>query len=118
MTNLDFIKTIEKNYTKNIEKATIRNIESFAILDKNILFGISVSNTPSVDKTEDYFYDSVKRTHVYKLNSIKDLKELLVKMNAFENKTDDILYRILSKNHVNPDNPFYLNIYLFEGIGI
>ena len=109
---------IENKYTEGIEKASLRRDETFAVIDKNILFGISATSIEDARTNEDYFYDAITNTHLFKLDNINKLKELLLEMNALKHKTNDMLFSIIRKKGLDPDKSFYLKVYPFEGIRI
>lgn len=118
MTTTDIISKIETSYAIGIEDASIRLKESFAVLDKNILFSISVCSLESVESTTAYFYNTKEYVHYFRLSNIKDLIDLLEQMNAMKHKTTQMLYDIILEKHLEPTEPFYLKIFLFEGIRI
>lgn len=118
MDNAEFIKEFKLTYNWEIENATVRNQESFAILSENILFGISVCNISDVDFIDNYCFDNRERVHYYKVKSAVSLLQLLIEMKAEKKDLNDIVYSIIRSKKVNPDNPFYLKLYAFEGIRI
>jgi len=118
METKDIALLIENKYTEGIEKASLRIDETFAAIDKNILFGLSATSIEDAKTDKDCFYDTTSHTHFFKLDNINKLKELLSEMNALKHKTDDMLYSILRRKGLDPDKSFYLKVYLFEGIRI
>lgn len=118
METKDIAKLLENKYTEGIEKASLRIDETFAVIDKNMLFGLSVASIDDAKSEKDYFYDAISHTHFFKLDNIIKLKELLSEMNALKHKTDDMLFSMIRRKGLDPDNIFYLKVYLFEGIRI
>ena len=118
METKDIALLIENKYTEGIEKASLRIDETFAVIDKNMLFGLAVSSIDDTKIDKDYFYDTISHTHFFKLDSINKLKELLSEMNALKHKTDDMLFSMIRGRGLDPNKSFYLKVYLFEGIRI